>query len=106
MRSRAVVVAGILSAALVCGGWFLELGYRGRAGRGLLDALPFTSSGDWARVFTEVVDRVTRDYVDSVPPDDVYQKAIDGMLLQLHDPHSAFLPADRLRRLTESTTGS
>jgi carboxyl-terminal processing protease len=106
MRSRAVVVAGILSAALVCGGWFLEVGYRGRAGRGLLDALPFTGSGDGARVFTEVVDRVTRDYVDSVPPDDVYQKAIDGMLQQLHDPHSAFLPADRLRRLTESTTGS
>jgi carboxyl-terminal processing protease len=105
MRSRAVVVAGILSATLVCGGWFLELGYRGRAGRSLIDALPF-GSGDGARVFAEVADRVTRDYVDSIGPDEVYQKAIDGMLQQLHDPHSAFLPPDRLRRLTESTTGS
>jgi carboxyl-terminal processing protease len=106
MRSRAVVVAGILSAALVCGGWFLELGYRGRAAVGLLGAIPFTSSGDGGRVFAEVVEHVTRDYVDSVGQDQIYQKAIDGMILQLHDPHSAFLPPDRLRRLTESTTGS
>jgi carboxyl-terminal processing protease len=106
MRSRAVVVAGILSAALVCGGWFLELGYRGRAAAGLIGALPFTSGGDGGRVFAEVVDHVARDYVDSVGQDQIYQKAIDGMLQQLHDPHSAFLPPDRLRRLTESTTGS
>jgi carboxyl-terminal processing protease len=106
MRSRAVVVAGILSAALVCGGWFLELGYRGRAAVGLIGAIPFASGGDGGRVFAEVVEHVTRDYVDSVGQDLIYQKAIDGMLRQLHDPHSAYLPPDRLRRLTESTTGS
>jgi carboxyl-terminal processing protease len=106
MRSRAVVVAGILSAALVCGGWFLELGYRGRAAAGVIGVLPFASGGDGGRVFAEVVEHVTRDYVDSVGLDQIYQKAIDGMLQQLRDPHSAFLPPDRLRRLTESTTGS
>ena len=106
MRSRAVVVAGILSAALVCGGWFLELGYRGRAAVGLIGTIPFAGSGDGGRVFAEVVEHVTRDYVDSVAQDQIYQKAIDGMLRQLHDPHSAYLPPDRLRRLRESTTGS
>lgn len=107
MRSRAMVVVGTLSAALVCGGWFLEAGYRGPTGGGLMDALPFgRTDGDGARVFAEVVQHVTRDYVDSVGQNEMYQKAIDGMLNQLHDPHSAFLTPDRLRRLTESTTGS
>ena len=107
MRSRAMVVIGTLSATLVCGGGLLEAGYRGPDGGGLLDALPFRhNSGDGAAVFAEVVQHVSRDYVDSLDPDAMYQKAIDGMLNQLHDPHTVFLTPDRLRRLTESTTGT
>jgi len=107
MRSRALVVVGTLSVALVCGGWLLEAGYRGSASRGLVDALPFAGpGGDGARVFAEVVQHVSQDFVDTVGADAMYRKAIDGMLLELHDPHSVFLTPDRLRRLTESTTGS
>ena len=49
---------------------------------------------------------IERYYVDSVSTSDLYGKAIDGMLDELHDPHSVFLRADRLARLNESTTGN
>ncbi len=100
MRSRVLIVVGALAAALVCGGWFLEAGFHG-AGRWSLGR-----GGDGARVFEDVLQHVQRDYVDSVPTPQIYDKAIDGMLYELRDPHSAFLPAERLRRLTESTTGT
>ena len=101
MRSRVLIVVGALAAALVCGGWFLEAGFHG-AGRWSFGR----TGGDGARVFEDVLQHVQRDYVDSVPVPKMYDKAIDGMLYELHDPHSAFLPAERLRRLTESTTGT
>jgi carboxyl-terminal processing protease len=94
MRSRAFVVLGILSTALVTGGWLLERGLDGGS----------TISGP--RLFDEVMTHIERYYVDSVSTSDLYGKAIDGMLEELHDPHSVFLRADRLARLNESTTGN
>jgi len=94
MRSRAFVVLGILSTALVTGGWLLERGLGGGS----------TVSGP--RLFDEVMTHIERYYVDSVSTSDLYGKAIDGMLEELHDPHSVFLRADRLARLNESTTGN
>ena len=94
MRSRAFVVIGILSTALVTGGWLLERGLDGGS----------TVSGP--RLFDEVMTHIERYYVDSVSTSDLYGKAIDGMLEELHDPHSVFLRADRLARLNESTTGN
>jgi len=95
MRSRFLIVVGALAGVMVSGGWLLEAGFHG-ARRG----------GNGARVFSQVLERIGRDYVDSMPAAQVYQKAIDGMLHELRDPHSVFLPPDRLRRLTESTTGT
>ena len=95
MRSRAFVVLGVLSTALVTGGWFFE---RGLSGGG--------SSVSGPRLFDEVMTHIQRYYVDSVSTSDLYGKAIDGMLDGLHDPHSVFLRADRLARLNESTTGN
>jgi carboxyl-terminal processing protease len=94
MRSRAFVVLGILSTALVTGGWLLERGLDGGS----------TVSGP--KLFDEVMTHIERYYVDSVSTSDLYGKAIDGMLEELHDPHSVFLRADRLARLNESTTGN
>jgi carboxyl-terminal processing protease len=94
MRSRAFVVLGILSTALVTGGWLLERGLDGG------------SSVSGPRLFDEVMTHIERYYVDSVSTSDLYGKAIDGMLEELHDPHSVFLRADRLARLNESTTGN
>src|SRR4029078_8353470 len=95
MRSRAFVVIGVLSTALVTGGWFFERG---------LDARGSSISGP--RLFDEVMTHIDRYYADSVSTSDLYGKAIDGMLDGLHDPHSVFLRADRLARLNESTTGN
>jgi carboxyl-terminal processing protease len=94
MRSRAFVVIGVLSTALVTGGWFFERGLSGG------------SSISGPRLFDEVMTHIERYYVDSVSTSDLYGKAIDGMLNGLHDPHTVFLRADRLARLNESTTGN
>src|SRR5215217_8563946 len=94
MRSRAFVVLGVLSTALVTGGWFFERG------------LDNGSTVSGPRLFDEVMTHIERYYVDSVSTSDLYGKAIDGMLDGLHDPHSVFLRADRLARLNESTTGN
>ena len=107
MRSRALIVVGSLAAALVCGGWLLEAGFHGAGGRGLLGGLVATRDGGGGqRLFNDVAQHVARDYVDSVTADQLYQRAVDGMLYELHDPHTAFLTPERLRHLTESTTGT
>jgi carboxyl-terminal processing protease len=77
---------------MVTGGWLME--------RGLQDSVY-----DRARLFDDVKMHVARYYVDTVDQRDLYQKALDGMLYELHDPHSVFLTPDRLRKLTESTSG-
>jgi len=95
MRSRAVVVAAVFAVALVSGGWLMQAGYDG-AGRNHVTR---------ERLFDEVLQHVENFYVDTVAETDLYRKAVDGMLLELHDPHSVYLPPDRLARLNESTTG-
>lgn len=94
MRSRAFVVLMVLSTALVTGGWFVARGLSG------------VTSTSGPRLFTEVMSHIERYYVDSVSTSDLYGRAIDGMLDELHDPHTVFLRADRLARLNESTTGN
>jgi carboxyl-terminal processing protease len=107
MRSRALIVVGTLGAALVCGGWYLETGLLGGGGPRLFAGVGLArQSGAGGRLFVEVAQHVARDYVDTVSTDQLYQKAVDGMLYELHDPHTAFLTPERLRRLTESTTGT
>lgn len=94
MRSRAFVVLMVLSTALVTGGWLVTKGLDG------------VSSVSGPRLFDEVMTHIERYYVDSVTKSDLYGKAIDGMLDELHDPHTVFLRADRLSRLNENTTGN
>ena len=95
MRSRAVVVAAVFASALVSGGWLMQAGYEESGVR----------SPVRARLLNQVLTHVEKYYVDTVSEDDLYRKAVDGMLLELHDPHSVYLPPDRLAKLNESTTG-
>lgn len=95
MRSRAIVVAAVFAVALVSGGWLMQAGYDGSGSTGIARE----------RLFDEVLAHVENYYVDTVSESDLYRKAVDGMLLELHDPHSVFLPPDRLAKLNESTTG-
>src|SRR5258708_13178390 len=94
MRSRAIVVAAVLSSALVTGGWLIE-----RAPASSRDA------ASRARLFEQVLQRVRHDYVDTLSDSTLYRRAIEGALLELHDPHSAFLDARRLDRFQQRTGG-
>jgi carboxyl-terminal processing protease len=95
MRSRAVVVMAVLSAALVTGGWLMERGIRGAG-----------APADGAHLFDDVMTHISRFYVDTIPADSLYRRAVDGMLMELRDPHSVYLDPARLKRLTERTSGN
>jgi carboxyl-terminal processing protease len=63
------------------------------------------SSVAGARLFDQVSTLVREGYVDSISQSQIYRKTVDGLLHELHDPHSVFLDSVRLRSLNESTTG-
>ena len=56
------------------------------------------------RSFTEVYERIQRDYVESVDDEALIRNAIRGMLENL-DPHSAYLDAEAYQELQEGTRG-
>ena len=58
-----------------------------------------------ARLFEQVLEHVRDYHVDSLPEDELYRRAIDGMLEQLHDPYAALLTGTDYQRLQERTTG-
>jgi carboxyl-terminal processing protease len=96
MNRRAIAAAAVLSCAIVSGCWLVQRGLIGTARN---------TTADGARLFQQVLSRVADDYVDSSTVKDVYRKAVDGLLLELGDPHSVYLTADRLSRLNETTSG-
>jgi carboxyl-terminal processing protease len=85
----------VLGTALASGGWLL--------GRGLNERENTASS---TRLFDAVTTHIKRYYVDSVTDSALYEKAMIGMLQELHDPYTLYLAPNRARRLTESTTGN
>jgi carboxyl-terminal processing protease len=95
-RSRTLIVAGTMLAALVTGGWLLQRGARTGT---------FTTF-EGARLFESVFRHIQNDYVDPVTDSALYAKSVDGMLYELRDPYSTFLPPDRFARLNESTSGN
>ncbi|MFO1428978.1 MAG: S41 family peptidase [Candidatus Competibacteraceae bacterium] len=56
------------------------------------------------RNFTEVLDRIKQDYVESVDDKTLLENAIRGMLSGL-DPHSAYLDMDAFKELQVGTSG-
>ena len=95
-RARTVMIAGTFLGAFVTGGWLLQRG----AGLGT-----FTTY-EGARLFESVFRRVQNEYVEPVTDSALYRKSLDGMLYELRDPYSTFLPPDRFARLTETTSGN
>lgn len=59
---------------------------------------------DQARLFAEVLERVKREYVDTVDDETLIQAAIRGMVADL-DPHSAFLDSEEYREIRINTSG-
>ncbi|HMJ19139.1 MAG TPA: S41 family peptidase [Gemmatimonadaceae bacterium] len=95
-RARTVIVAGTLLAALITGGWLLQRGTHTGT---------FTAY-EGARLFENVFRHIQNEYVDAVSDSALYRKSVDGMLYELRDPYSTFLPPDRFARLNETTTGN
>lgn len=95
MNSRTLAVAVALGTSLVGGGWVI--------GRGLhVRETDFTS----ARLFDTVLGHVRSFFVDSIADSTLFEHAMVGMLRELNDPYTLYLPPNRLRRLTEQTTGN
>jgi len=72
----------VLVVTLVTGGWFLQRGVAQEANVYLQ-----------ARLFQEVLDHVTEQYVDPVDRSGLIGSAIEGVLEQLNDPHTSFIDA-------------
>lgn len=94
-RSRAVFAAVVLTCALASGGWFVE--------RGLVGVRIGNPTA--AKLYDQVFQYVSREYVDSLPDSTLYSRSISGLLEELHDPYSVYLTPDRAARLNESTSG-
>ncbi|MGQ0765687.1 MAG: S41 family peptidase [Gemmatimonadota bacterium] len=97
-RARTSVALAVVLTALVSGGSLLN---RGMTGGGRSGGV--TNSRE--RLFDQVVEHVGRRFLDSLPTDEIFEKALTGMLEELGDPHTTYLEPDRLRRLAESTSG-
>lgn len=96
MKLKRTVVAPALVAgvALVSGGWLLQQGVAG-------DQSVFQR----ARIFDEVLRYVEGRYVEPHSEADLYQKAVEGLLTELGDPHTVFMSAEQYADLHRQTTG-
>ncbi len=94
MKLKRSILGPVLVAlfAFVSGGWLLQRGVEG-------------GSDANARVLLEVLERVSRDYVEQERTDDLYRMAVDGLLRELGDPHTSFMTAEEYRDLRVTTTG-
>src|SRR5688572_2160444 len=95
MKLKRTVLGPILVAlfAFVSGGWLLQRG----------GDTPGTAPD--RAVLLEILDRLSRDYVDEHPGDDLYEMAVEGLLKELGDPHTSFMSASDYNQLRISTTG-
>jgi carboxyl-terminal processing protease len=96
MKIQRTILAPLVVAtvALATGGWFLQRG-----------AEPERNVYANARLFDEVLEFVSEAFVEERSRDDLYQMAIDGLLQELGDPHTGFLPADEYENLRIQTQG-
>lgn len=94
-RWRTVLVAAAYGAALGGGAWFVR--HARAEGRG-------PASG--VRLFESVRRQIADRYVEPIADSVLYRKAVDGLLEELGDPNSGYLPPVRFRQLAERAAGS
>ena len=95
-RLRLLPPAALLALGLAAGLWLVGRAVNGDTRR----------AREGAQFLDLVMDRVRRTYVDSVPEEKMWELAIQGMIAELGDPHSAYIPPDRVERLQRSATNS
>lgn len=94
-RNRLIVTLLVLAAGAIAGGWLVQ--------RALRRSTRVDAGG--ARLLAAVMERVRDSYVDSLTVDELWRRAAIGLVDELGDPNSTYLPPDRLKRLTEATSG-
>jgi carboxyl-terminal processing protease len=99
-RGRLLAAAVLLAVAFLGGGWLVR---RGLASPPLARQLTATQG---RRLLDAVMHRVKESWVETVSTEGLYRKAAVGLVGELGDPGSAYLSAERLKRLQESTTGN
>jgi len=88
MRRSVIAPIFVVLLSVSAGGWLLQQGVD-RAENVYVRV----------RVLQEVVDRVESSFVEEVDPASLYDSAIDGLIRDLGDPHSSFLPASEYEDL-------
>jgi carboxyl-terminal processing protease len=96
MKLKRTVLGPVLvaSVAVVSGGWLLQQGVTRE-----------NNVFQQARIFDEVLHRISRDYVEQHPSDELYEMAVEGLLRELGDPHTSFMSAAEYNDLRVQTTG-
>lgn len=94
MKRGLLVPTLVVALSVAAGGWLLQEG---------VDRS--TNLYTRVRVLQEVVDRVESSFVDAVDEETLYQAAIEGVIQNLGDPHSSFLPASEFEDLRIRTEG-
>ncbi|HEY0020657.1 MAG TPA: S41 family peptidase [Longimicrobium sp.] len=94
LKRTVVAPAMVAAVAVVSGGWLLQQ-----------DVGSQQSVFQRARLFDEVIEYVRGRYVEPHSESDLYQKAIEGMLTELGDPHTTFMTAEQYQDLHRMTTG-
>jgi len=84
----------VLATAVFTGGWFLQQGVA--QGQNVYFR---------ARLFQEVLDRISSDYVEEIAKDSLYQSAVTGLIRDLNDPNSSFMEAADYENLRIRTQG-
>jgi len=95
MKQRWWLMLAVAVISFFSGGWLLQRSVNNDGG-------VYQS----ARLFDDVLSRVQNFYVDSIGEANLYQKATEGLLDELHDPYSVLLQGENYKALTETTTGN
>lgn len=96
MRIKRSILAPMMVAvlAVASGGWFLQRG-----------ASAEQNVYMQARLFEEVMEHISDRYVDEHESSSLYRMAIDGLLGELGDPHTAFMTPEEYAELQTETQG-
>jgi carboxyl-terminal processing protease len=95
MNARGIAAGVALSLSVIGGGWVLARGLNAR-----------TADDAGATLFDVVLSHVRHYYVDSIPDSVLFEHAMVGMLRELDDPYTLYLPPARLSRMEEQTSGN
>lgn len=93
--NRALIAGVVLGAGLVSGGMLIQSGVWQEAG-----AAPASP-----RLFEEVMERVRRDFIDTVSTEQMLRLAASGVVKEIDERYSVLLNPERLSRLRENASG-